>query len=169
MTNHRNVGNMRFRTRKGGSKRWSARRQPVLLAVAPSPASSDIRSGILPFYGGFSEVSPCPRCVRQQTLKAGSIDTGIVADAHRVPMALRDNPPALELHAMAVATAVIVTPAHATSASSSMSAEQASASVPARGRVQAGVGLTAPRVHGASTRIPHPCPLVGRKQWRRLR
>jgi hypothetical protein len=125
MTNHRNAGNMRFRTRKGGSKRWSARRRTVLLAVAPSPASSDIRSGILPFYGAFSEVSPCPRCVRQQTLKAGSIDTGIVADAHRVPMALRDNPPALELHAMAVATAVIVTPAHATSASSSMSAEQA--------------------------------------------
>jgi hypothetical protein len=55
MTNHRNAGNMRFRTRKGGSKRWSARRRTVLLAVAPSPASSDIRSGILPFYGAFKE------------------------------------------------------------------------------------------------------------------
>ena len=168
MTNHRNAGNMRFRTLKGGSKRWSARRRTVLLAMVPSPASSDIRSGILPFYGAQVRLA-LPTLRRQQTRKAGSIDTGIVADAHRVPMALRDNPPALELHAMAVATAVIVPPAHTTSASSNMSAEQASASVPARGRVQAGVGLTAPRVHGASDAIPHPYPWVGRKQWRRLR
>ena len=168
MTNHRNAGNMRFRTRKGGSKCRSARRRTVLLAVSPSPASSDIRRGILPFYGAFSEVSPCQRCVGNRREKWDQL-IGIVADAHGVPMALRDNPPALELHATAVATAVIVPPAHTTSASSSMSAEQASASVLARGRAQAGIGLTAPRVHVASDAILHPYPLVGSKQWRRRR
>ena len=168
MTNHRNAGNMRLRTRKGGSKRWSTRRRTVLLAMVPSPASSEIRSGILPFYGALVRLV-LANARGQQTRKAGSIDTGIVAGAHRIPMALRDNPPAVELHATAVATAVIVTPAHTTSASSNMSAEHANASVLARGRAQAGIGLTAPRVHVASDAILHPYPLVGRKQWRRLR
>ena len=54
---------------------------------------------------------------------------------------------------MAVATALMVTPAQATSASRSMSAEQASLPVPARGRVQAGVDLAAPGTHAAGDLI----------------
>ena len=42
--------------------------------------------------------------------------------AARVPVALRDNPPAPQLHATAVATALTVTPRTRTSASNSMSA-----------------------------------------------